>query len=920
MPCRCHCAHTNQHFGEPLVLPQSTPTPKAAMPSALPPIGSRVIVCNLRSRPALNGQGALVLSHNVAKGRCGVLVDGEAAALSLASATLVPQPLTEEALERPRRLPAVVAPAMSSGDLVLDEMVQLLSDGEIKWRQGDTEGALRFFEHVRVCGQRIRDDKQRLEVVEMAIGNLGNVHRGLGKYDTAITHLLQALQISRELCDEKGEEIHLGNLGNAYESLGQYECAIKHHMKARAISHRCQDREGEALHLGNLGSSYRKLGQYERAVEYYTKALEISRGLGDRQAEGALLGRLGNACHCQGKYDTAMNHLSHALEISRDCGNRRDEMGHLEALGIIYTRKQQYDSAIKHHTQALAISRAISDQRSSGNQLAGLAKAYCQQGQYERAVGYFEQALEISHAIGDRLGESIDLANLGLTYLEKLDDPAAALPWLQQSCESFDALWTGLATDERRISYGDTFSVVARHLQYALARLEQAETALEAAERARSRSFEVLLAQQRVARSAAAAAPSISNTVVPLRYDALLKVANRQKVTIVVFSQIDASRLLVWVVRGSGPLAMRPLHVASQDKSLTRLVELTRRTIGASPRHSETPARPSGSERFVAHEALAPLNLDEAALDGASRRDLATLDDGGDESQSSPEGAFAADEPLRALLRHCYELLIAPLGLVDREALLLVPDRDLYALPFAALLDPDGKHLIETHSLRVAPSLGTVIELEARAGNRMPARGRGLVVGNPTFHGWAPQLPGAETEARHVADALTNSAGCKDAVRVLVGGEATKRAVVEEMRGCEFIHLSTHGEPDCVVLGGPTRAEGTLTMAEVQALELSARLVVLSECDSFLGKLTSDGVVGITRAFVAAGALTLVASLWKVDDSTTAELMQHFYTRLLASGTAGDVATAMQGAMVSMIGEGCRCSVHGWAAFVVYGL
>ena len=140
------------------------------------------------------------------------------------------------------------------------------------------------------------------------------------------------------------------------------------------------------------------------------------------------------------------------------------------------------------------------------------------------------------------------------------------------------------------------------------------------------------------------------------------------------------------------------------------------------------------------------------------------------------------------------------------------------------------------------------------------------------------------------------------------------------MRGCEFIHLSTHGEPDCVVLGGPTRAEGTLTMAEVQALELSARLVVLSECDSFLGKLTSDGVVGITRAFVAAGALTLVASLWKVDDSTTAELMQHFYTRLLASGTAGDVATAMQGAMVSMIGEGCRCSVHGWAAFVVYGL
>ena len=108
-------------------------------------------------------------------------------------------------------------------------------------------------------------------------------------------------------------------------------------------------------------------------------------------------------------------------------------------------------------------------------------------------------------------------------------------------------------------------------------------------------------------------------------------------------------------------------------------------------------------------------------------------------------------------------------------------------------------------------------------------------------------------------------------------------------------------------------------MAEVQGLELRARLVVLSECDSFRGTLTADGVIGVTRAFVAAGALTLVASLWKVDDDATLALMSHFYRALLASGGVGDAASALRSAMVAMIREG-RWSVLQWASFVVYGL
>ena len=152
-----------------------------------------------------------------------------------------------------------------------------------------------------------------------------------------------------------------------------------------------------------------------------------------------------------------------------------------------------------------------------------------------------------------------------------------------------------------------------------------------------------------------------------------------------------------------------------------------------------------------------------------------------------------------------------------------------------------------------------------------------------------------------------------------LGAAATKAAVVEAMRGCDVIHLATHGTADGVLLSGATLAEGKLSMGEVQGLELRARLVVLSECNSFRGKLTADGVVGIARAFVAAGALPLVASLWKVDDAATRELMERFYKRLLSGGVLGNVAAAMQAAMTSMIRDR-HWSVHQWASFVVYGL
>ena len=276
---------------------------------------------------------------------------------------------------------------------------------------------------------------------------------------------------------------------------------------------------------------------------------------------------------------------------------------------------------------------------------------------------------------------------------------------------------------------------------------------------------------------------------------------------------------------------------------------------------------------------------------------------------------------LRTNLRRCHELFIEPLAeaLASESQLLIVPDRDLFALPFAALIDSNDKYLIERHVLRVIPSVGTLIELKERVAARLSNDGdepTALVVGDPDFHGWANQLPGARAEADEVCKRLREQGR---ATTYLSRSAATKPAVVEAMRTCEILHLATHGAPSGVYLSGSTDDEGMLTMAEVQALQLpQAKLVVLSECDSFRGELKADGVIGITRAFMAAGSPTLVASLWQVDDHATRVLMMRFYHALLGEA-AGDAAVALQKAMVSMLQQG-NYSEREWASFVVYGL
>lgn len=199
-------------------------------------------------------------------------------------------------------------------------------------------------------------------------------------------------------------------------------------------------------------------------------------------------------------------------------------------------------------------------------------------------------------------------------------------------------------------------------------------------------------------------------------------------------------------------------------------------------------------------------------------------------------------------------------------------------------------------------------------------RDRPLVIGNPVMPALPDlslsSLPGAEAEATAIADLLDTSP--------LLGAIATESAVRQEISEASVIHLATHGlldygdptaeVPGAVALAPDDTHDGLLTATELAALPLQAELLVLSACDTGRGSITSDGVVGLSRAAIAAGVPRVVVSLWSVPDQPTKELMVVFYEQL-AQGRG--TAQALRQAMLSTLAS--HPNPRNWAAFTLIG-
>jgi len=278
--------------------------------------------------------------------------------------------------------------------------------------------------------------------------------------------------------------------------------------------------------------------------------------------------------------------------------------------------------------------------------------------------------------------------------------------------------------------------------------------------------------------------------------------------------------------------------------------------------------------------------------------------------------------------RELFDILIRPLlpALEGAKTVVIVPDGDLYRLPFAALQDSANRYLIERYTLAVDPSATLYVQALAREKilASLPLRSV-LVFGDPDLDREVlqdlPQLPQARREAVHIASFYPE-------VEIRMGAQATKRQFLTGLATSDVIHFAGHAVVNPTVPSlsflalAPSASEGDsgiLYARDLYGLPApAARLVILSACSTMRGDTREgEGLAGLARPFLASGVPTVVGSLWRVDDRATAALLIEFHQRLPRLGSAEALRQAQLAASSSSDSE--VSAPASWAGFQVIG-
>ena len=719
-----------------------------------------------------------------------------------------------------------------------------------------------------------------------ALGNLGIAYRSVGNYAKGIEYSQQWLAIAREIKDRKEEGSALGNLGVGYNSLGNYAKGIEYSQQWLAIAREIKDRRGESRALGNLGLDYRSLGNYAKAIDYGQQSLAIAREIKDRLGESRTLGNLGGVYLSLRNYAKAIEYLQQHLAIARAIKHRRGEVAALGNLGGAYLKLGNSAKGIEYTQQCLVIAREIKDRQSEGNALGNLGNAYDSLGDYAKAIEYSQQHLAIAREIKDSQGEGNALNNLGAAFL-KAGNLTEAEKMLFDGIQVWESMRQMLGSnDANKVSIFEGQAGTYRTLQQVRVAQNNPIAALEIAERGRARAFVDLLTE----RLSSGSTNPVINT--DPNQEQIRQIAKAQNATLVQYSiiyddfQIQGkqvgreSALYIWVIQPTGEITFREVDLQplwkQHNASLTDLI--------------------IGNQEFLA-------------------------------VRSRSSTGFVQSQPNLPTL---HQLLIDPIASLlpkDPNAhVIFIPQGSLFQVPFPALQDANGTYLIQKHTILTAPSI-QVLDLTRQQRQKLvqkPANsGNALVLGNPTMPtvslspGEPKQklspLPGAEAEARAIAPLLKTQA--------ITGAQGTKAAIVQKMPQASIIHLATHGLLDdvrglgsAIALAPSGSDDGLLTAEEIFDMKLQASLVVLSACNTGEGRITGDGVIGLSRALISAGVPSVIVSLWAVPDAPTAELMQSFYQNLQQNPNK---AQALRQAMLTTMKT--HPQPRNWAAFTLIG-
>ena len=820
-----------------------------------------------------------------------------------------------------------------------------LNIGYVYYDMGDYEAARAHYEKSLPLWKST--DELRGEALTKTA--LGGINSFTGERQLALDAHTEAMQVFQRIGDRQGLAAALNGLGRVYEESNDLKTALDNYEQALQLCQEIGHREFEALGELYLGRVHRSMKDPQSALQHFEQSVALSRASHNRRIQAYAEKGIAGIFDSQGRQVDALNLLNEVLSMYREIGDRRGQAQTLNNIGLIHHSARRFGVARTYFNRALAFNRAGDDRAGEAGTRFNIARADRSLGSLNNSLTEIREAMKIVESLRSSLARFelrysyfalmheyhafyIDL--LMQLYEQNSDQKLVATAFEASEstrARSLREILTEARVDVRQGVPDDLLSR-ERELQQQLSararyylrlknnqRTESEANELEKELRTLTNEYSEVEAQIR-ARSPRYAELTTPN--LPDTKEIQTKLLDDQ--TVLLEYLLGEEKSYVWLVSNKSVQVYEILNRFELETATRKLYEL-----------------------LTARQAV-------------PNEDAVTYE----------KRVTAADAEYWNQAASLSRTLLGPIAAqISGKRLLLVTDGALQYLPFEALPEPEvtnsaganePRPLILAHEIVNLPSASTLYSLRQQRSqtaadklvalftdpvfastdprvtqNRVPIGNQDQTHLSPagiaerdisaSNRASIPRLPSTRNEGEAIMRLVSRGEGM-----VASGFSANRSHVVDkELRRFQIVHFATHGVVDTehpelsgIILsmvnqqGSPE--DGFFQIHDIYNLKLSARLVVLSACSTALGKnVRGEGFIGLTRAFMYAGAQSTVASLWKVDDNATTELMRQFYDGMLNQGLSPPAA--LRAAKEKMWQHARWKHPFYWAAFVIQG-
>ncbi|TAE58240.1 MAG: CHAT domain-containing protein [Nostocales cyanobacterium] len=801
-----------------------------------------------------------------------------------------------------------------------------------------------------------------------ATGYIGYIYSLLGEPLKAIKFHQQTLQLRITAKDKKGQAITLNHLGSIYDQLGEKQKALDFYYQTLPLRREIEDKKGEAITLNNIGLIYDFLGEKQRALSIYNEVLPIRKAVADTRGEAITLNNIGNIYDDLGDKEKALELYNQALPIYRSLGDKNREATTINNIGSIYNFQQDHEKALTYYNEALSLRKLVGDKLGEANTINNIATVYDSKRETNKALKLYNQAVSLYKQIGDKSGEAITLQNIAALQ-KKQGNLNDALIKIQSAIKIIEDIRINFNNQNLRTSYFSTVQSYYKLYINILMELHKQQPskgydalALHANESSRARSLLELIQE---------ANADIRKGVDPKLLAAEMKIQKQIE---------DNEKARIKLINNQGTPEQIQALATKTNQLLNQYQDIKTQIRINSPRYAAlTQPQPlqlkAIQEQVLDNDTLLlvySLDQDKSYLWAVSKTEMTSY-----EIASQSEIETLVKRFRNQIIRPQYnrkltaiaaeplsKILLAPVAnKLGNKRLVIVADGALQYLPFAALISPNSdpeKHrfLIINHEIITLPSASTVAIIRNEQKRKKPPSKKLALLADPVFsiddERFTTQKPSLKPATNNLESLALKRAiqdtdinfqrlpfTRKEAEKILklVPEKQTLQAfdfdadynfaTSSELNQYRIIHFATHGivnsqQPQLsgLVLSlfdqkGKTK-KGFLRLHDIFNLNLSADLVVLSACQTGLGKeVAGEGLIGLTRGFMYAGSPRVIMSLWNVSDQGTSVLMGKFYEKMLQGGLKP--AAALREAQIEMLNERGFSKPDYWASFTLQG-